>query len=80
MIIKVIAKGFLLHRYSYLRSPWNWLDFVVIASGLMTDAFQLDLGNFNVLRAFRVLRALKTISIFPGKGLIDFLLQEIHGE
>ena len=64
MIIKVVARGFLLSDYSYLRSPWNWLDLSVILSGFLTSF----LGNLTGLRAFRVLRALKTVSIVPGKS------------
>lgn len=36
MIIKIIAKGFALNKYTYLRNPWNWLDFLVITSGYAT--------------------------------------------
>ena len=35
MVIKVIAKGFILNNYTYLRNPWNWLDFIVILSGML---------------------------------------------
>ncbi|VEN41812.1 unnamed protein product, partial [Callosobruchus maculatus] len=63
MIIKTIAKGFILNKYTYLRNPWNWLDFVVITSGYATIG--MDVGNLAGLRTFRVLRALKTISILP---------------
>ena len=28
--IKIVGKGFALHRFSYLRDPWNWIDFVII--------------------------------------------------
>ncbi|XP_061720824.1 sodium channel protein 60E isoform X2 [Cydia pomonella] len=73
MIIKCIAKGFILNKYTYLRNPWNWLDFVVITSGYAT--IRLDLGNLAGLRTFRVLRALKTVSIMPGlKTIINALL------
>lgn len=65
MIIKSIAKGFILNKYTYLRNPWNWLDFVVITSGYATIG--MDVGNLAGLRTFRVLRALKTVSIMPGK-------------
>lgn len=64
MVIKIIAKGFLLNKYTYLRNPWNWLDFVVIVSGYATIG--MDVGNLAGLRTFRVLRALKTVSIMPG--------------
>ncbi|KAG5893248.1 hypothetical protein JTB14_013408 [Gonioctena quinquepunctata] len=73
MIIKTIAKGFILNKYTYLRNPWNWLDFVVITSGYATIG--MEVGNLAGLRTFRVLRALKTISILPGlKTIINALL------
>ncbi|KAF7278505.1 hypothetical protein GWI33_008210 [Rhynchophorus ferrugineus] len=73
MIIKTIAKGFILNKYTYLRNPWNWLDFVVITSGYATIG--MEGANLAGLRTFRVLRALKTISILPGlKTIINALL------
>ncbi|XP_069361347.1 sodium channel protein 60E isoform X2 [Maniola hyperantus] len=73
MIIKCIAKGFILNKYTYLRNPWNWLDFVVITSGYATIG--MEVGNLAGLRTFRVLRALKTVSIMPGlKTIINALL------
>ncbi|XP_072389146.1 sodium channel protein 60E-like isoform X1 [Diabrotica undecimpunctata] len=73
MIIKAIAKGFILNKYTYLRNPWNWLDFIVITSGYATIG--MEVGNLAGLRTFRVLRALKTISILPGlKTIINALL------
>ena len=65
MVIKAVAKGLVLDRLTYLRSPWNWLDFVVILSGYATLA--VEIGNLAGLRTFRVLRALKTVSIIPGE-------------
>lgn len=65
MLVKGTAKGFILNKYTYLRNPWNWLDFVVITSGYATIG--MEWGNLAGLRTFRVLRALKTISILPGK-------------
>uniref|UniRef100_A0A8D9EUG6 Sodium channel protein 60E n=2 Tax=Cacopsylla melanoneura TaxID=428564 RepID=A0A8D9EUG6_9HEMI len=73
MIIKIIAKGFVINKYTYLRNPWNWLDFIVIASGYATIG--MEVGNLAGLRTFRVLRALKTVSIMPGlKTIINALL------
>ena len=77
MTIKVISKGFVLKRYTYLRSPWNWLDFVVIVSGCVT--LGTTVGNLAGLRTFRVLRALKTVSIMPGlKTIINALLHSFR--
>lgn len=72
MVIKTISKGFILNKYTYLRNPWNWLDFIVITSGYATIG--MDVGNLAGLRTFRVLRALKTVSIMPGK-VLNFMLK-----
>lgn len=29
-LIKILARGFFLNEFTYLRDPWNWLDFGVI--------------------------------------------------
>uniref|UniRef100_A0A673U4I0 Sodium channel protein n=1 Tax=Suricata suricatta TaxID=37032 RepID=A0A673U4I0_SURSU len=29
-LIKILARGFCLNEFAYLRDPWNWLDFSVI--------------------------------------------------
>jgi hypothetical protein len=42
MVIKVIAKGFILNDYTYLRNPWNWLDFIVILSGKTMLSKKID--------------------------------------
>ncbi|XP_055858616.1 sodium channel protein 60E isoform X2 [Episyrphus balteatus] len=77
MFIKIIAKGFLLNKYTYLRNPWNWLDFIVITSGYATIG--MEVGNLAGLRTFRVLRALKTVSIMPGlKTIINALLHSFR--
>lgn len=33
MMVKIVADGFILHKNSYLRNPWNIMDFVVVVSG-----------------------------------------------
>ncbi|GFY38898.1 sodium channel protein 60E [Trichonephila inaurata madagascariensis] len=81
MIIKIIAKGFILSKYSYLRNPWNWLDFIVVLAGYITlclQAFGMTIGNLSGLRTFRVLRALKTVSITPGlKTIVNAMLHSL---
>ncbi|XP_067130873.1 sodium channel protein 1 brain-like [Centruroides vittatus] len=82
MIIKSIAKGFILDKFTYLRNAWNWLDFIVILSGYLTialQAFGVGFGNLAGLRTFRVLRALKTVSILPGlKTIVNAMLCSIR--
>ncbi|XP_071488688.1 LOW QUALITY PROTEIN: sodium channel protein 1 brain-like [Diadema antillarum] len=79
MVVKIIARGFALHSFTYLRDPWNWLDFLVILLAYITFILQgakVDIGNFAFLRTFRVLRALKTISVVPGlKSIINALIR-----
>ncbi|KAI1892223.1 hypothetical protein AGOR_G00131150 [Albula goreensis] len=63
--VKIIARGFCIDGFTFLRDPWNWLDFMVISMAYITEF--VNLGNVSALRTFRVLRALKTISVIPGK-------------
>lgn len=35
MILKILAQGLILHKNAYLRDAWNWLDFVVVVTGIM---------------------------------------------
>ncbi|GAB1286379.1 Sodium channel protein type 3 subunit alpha [Apodemus speciosus] len=62
-LIKILARGFCLEDFTFLRDPWNWLDFSVIVMAYVTEF--VNLGNVSALRTFRVLRALKTISVIP---------------
>jgi hypothetical protein len=32
-LLKIIAKGFVFHRYAYLREVWNCIDFIVVVFG-----------------------------------------------
>ena len=78
-LIKIIAMGFVVHRNSYLRDPWNWLDFVVV----MTAVFEFLTGGgsdtgITALRALRVLRPLRSINAYPSmKRLIGTLLSSL---
>ena len=33
MLTKILALGFCLHKGSYMRNPWNFMDFFVVTSG-----------------------------------------------
>ncbi|XP_010171727.1 sodium channel protein type 1 subunit alpha isoform X10 [Antrostomus carolinensis] len=75
-LIKIIARGFCLEDFTFLRDPWNWLDFTVITFAYVTEF--VNLGNVSALRSFRVLRALKTISVIPGlKTIVGALIQSV---
>ncbi|XP_069567430.1 sodium channel protein type 2 subunit alpha-like [Brachyistius frenatus] len=75
-VIKIFARGFCIVPFTFLRDPWNWLDFSVIVMAYVTEF--VDLGNVSALRTFRVLRALKTISVIPGlKTIVGALIQSV---
>uniref|UniRef100_A0A4W6C664 Sodium channel protein n=1 Tax=Lates calcarifer TaxID=8187 RepID=A0A4W6C664_LATCA len=74
--IKVLSRGFCIGSFTFLRDPWNWLDFMVISMAYVTEF--VDLGNVSALRTFRVLRALKTITVIPGlKTIVAALIQSV---
>ncbi|XP_038635070.1 sodium channel protein type 2 subunit alpha-like isoform X3 [Scyliorhinus canicula] len=75
-MIKIFARGFVIDSFTFLRDPWNWLDFSVITMAYVTEF--VDLGNVSALRTFRVLRALKTITVIPGlKTIVGALIQSV---
>ena len=85
MVFKIFAKGFLMHKHSYLRNYWNVLDFAIVCVSivLMTldviDWAGVEVGdNFlsalRALRAFRALRPLRSIRRFPELRVIVLAL------
>ena len=76
MLVKMIAMGFVLERRSYLRDAWNWLDMIVVVTGL------LDLTGAMVamtwLKLFRTLRPLRAINrVRKLKALVQTVLQSM---
>ncbi|XP_028398945.1 sodium channel protein 60E-like isoform X2 [Dendronephthya gigantea] len=77
MILKIIGKGFCLHKFAYLRDPWNWLDFIVVILGYLTMA--PSVANLSGIRTFRVLRALRTISVIEGlRTMVNAFLRSMR--
>mmetsp|Transcript_22888 Transcript_22888/g.22176 ORF Transcript_22888/g.22176 Transcript_22888/m.22176 type:complete len:193 (+) Transcript_22888:521-1099(+) len=70
MVLKISALGFIIKPNSYLREPWNILDFVIVISGYIPYLFKGSSTNITALRTFRVLRPLKTISSIEGLRVI----------
>ncbi len=46
-IIHVVANGFIYGRDTYLRNPWNWIDFIVVVTSLLS--LHPSLGNISFL-------------------------------
>ncbi|XP_021341539.1 sodium channel protein para-like isoform X8 [Mizuhopecten yessoensis] len=75
--VKILSRGYILKDFTYLRDPWNWLDFSVISLAYIT--MFVKLGNLSALRTFRVLRALKTVAVIPGlKTIVGALLEAVR--
>lgn len=62
-LIKILALGFVFPKNSYLRDPWNVLDFIVSIIGII-DLLP-NVPNLRALRTLRVLRPLKSINALP---------------
>lgn len=65
---KAITYGLVLEQHSYLRNPWNCLDFVVVVSSWV--ALLPSIGNFSAIRALRSIRVLRTVKIVPGLNMM----------
>ncbi|XP_068790277.1 sodium channel protein type 5 subunit alpha-like [Struthio camelus] len=76
ILIKVLARGFVWDEFTFLRDPWNCLDFFVIIVTYISIC--TPLGNVSALRTFRVLRTLKAISVIPGlKVIVNSLVESV---
>nr|XP_057904169.1 sodium channel protein type 4 subunit alpha B isoform X3 [Doryrhamphus excisus] len=73
VLLKVVARGLCVGRFTFLRNPWNWLDVMVIITTYLTA--MVDSANLSVLR---VLPALKIIPLIPGlRATIGALVQSL---
>uniref|UniRef100_S4R5Y6 Ion transport domain-containing protein n=1 Tax=Petromyzon marinus TaxID=7757 RepID=S4R5Y6_PETMA len=76
VVIKVLARGFFMGQFTFLRDPWNWLDLLVVIFTIVT--YVNPKQKMSSLKTFRVLRVLKTISVFPGlKTIVKALIQSV---
>jgi hypothetical protein len=68
-LTKIVVYGFLFNgEMSYLRNPWNILDFIIVATSMASLIMvNVDLSFVKSLRILRVLRPLRMIS--RNKGL-----------
>lgn len=71
MMTKIFAYGFAFcGKNSYIRNPWNILDFLIVASATISVIFSnIDLGFIKSLRVLRVLRPLRLIAKHRGLRL-----------
>lgn len=78
MMLKIIGLGFIFNRGAYLRDAWNILDFIIVVTAYIPLILQGGSLNLSGLRAFRVLRPLKSISSIDGlKVIVSALLSSL---
>ena len=65
-VVKIIAMGFVFHKYAYLREAWNVLDlFFVVISIIGFLNIEGSLDSLKVVRTFRKLRILRSFNNHP---------------
>lgn len=75
-LIKVIGLGLIIGQGTYLSDKWNWIDFLVVISGLLSSVPQM--ANISGLRTFRLFRPLRSLSTLPNiRILIGTLLASV---
>ncbi|KAJ1469859.1 Ion transport protein-domain-containing protein [Baffinella frigidus] len=62
MVVKIVARGFVLHKHAYLRDSWNTLDAVVVLASILGSLkLSSNSGIFDIVRVFRPLRMMTRI-------------------
>jgi len=81
-VIRVIVMGFYWGERTYLRDPWNILDFIIVFFSFVTwflEAYAT--GDVSFLRGFRALRALRPLRVVSKnegiKTVVNALLESI---
>ena len=81
-VIKIIALGFVMGKNTYLKDPWNVIDFLIVVTALL-DFFQGFIGgvvSLKSLRVLRILRPLKGIKTMPIlRKQVTALLRSVMG-
>jgi voltage-gated sodium channel len=73
-VAELLAKLYA-YRLRFFRDPWNCFDFFVVAVSLIPGA-----GAFSILRALRVFRILRLVSMIPSmRRVVDTLLAAVPG-
>ncbi|KAK3278186.1 mitochondrial thiamine pyrophosphate transporter [Cymbomonas tetramitiformis] len=66
LVLKLLCYGL----RDYLKDSWHWLDVVVVAAGYMSVLIGSASENLSPIKIFRILRPLRTITMFPGLRLL----------
>ncbi len=60
--------GIIFADNSYFKDGWNVLDFMVVVTAIISTI--PGFTNFSAIRMFRLIRPLRTLSIYPSMKLL----------
>ena len=64
LVFKVLVQGFYWTDNSYMKDPWNNLDFVIVFFSCVTWILEaVSTGDVGFLKGFRALRALRPLKV-----------------
>lgn len=73
-VVEIAARVYS-HRGAFFKDPWNWFDAIIVGIALIPAS-----GPASVLRALRILRALRLVSAVPNmRRVVAALLSAIPG-
>lgn len=77
--VKIIVMGFYWGEKTYLKDPWNILDFMIVCFSILTWILEIaiksaDISFIRGFRALRALRPLRVVSKNEGKCFIIFFI------
>ena len=73
-VIELIIK-LIVYRINFFKNGWNVFDFIIVSIALIPSS-----GSLSILRAFRIFRALRLLSVVPSmKKVIQAMFYAIPG-
>ena len=67
-VVKAVSMGLVFEKGTYLRDPWNMIDFAVVITGII--GFFPGYVNLSSVRGFRIMRPLKSIKAIPNMKIL----------
>jgi len=75
VFVTELAARLYAHRLAFFRDPWNCFDLVVVGVSLLPAA-----GPLSVVRALRILRALRLVAMVPSmRRVVSALVRSVPG-
>lgn len=64
-VVRVIVMGFYWGEKTYLKDPWNILDFMIVCFSILTWILEIAIKSADIsfIRGFRALRALRPLRV-----------------